>query len=178
MPVILCGDWKEASVDMSTCSSGPMSLLIKYVGFHPHVSGILRITLGWHSLQKKFHWLNAFAFLRADHNGNHATYSAFSDALRQVNLTGLSYGSSFQETEDLWVLADTNGNGVLAYEEFKRIDEDCSSAHSNEDIAGEEAIGFEVKKAFSSLVKRRKGYDGLRATLFLIMLDSPMYSRQ
>ncbi|KAK8521923.1 hypothetical protein V6N12_066495 [Hibiscus sabdariffa] len=156
MPVILCGDWKEASVDMSTCSSGPMSLLIKYVGFHPHVSGILR----------------------ADHNGNHATYSAFSDALRQVNLTGLSYGSSFQETEDLWVLADTNGNGVLAYEEFKRIDEDCSSAHSNEDIAGEEAIGFEVKKAFSSLVKRRKGYDGLRATLFLIMLDSPMYSRQ
>ncbi|KAE8664923.1 hypothetical protein F3Y22_tig00112738pilonHSYRG01055 [Hibiscus syriacus] len=40
----------------------------------------------------------AFAFLRDDNNNNHITYSAFCDAVRQVNLTGLSYGLSFQET--------------------------------------------------------------------------------
>ncbi|KAK8499617.1 hypothetical protein V6N13_131972 [Hibiscus sabdariffa] len=92
----------------------------------------------------------------AGNNGNNITYSAFCDALRQVNLTGLSYGLSFQETKDLWVQADTNGNGVLEYEEFKRIwdatwlrhtDEDCSLADLNEGIAEEEAIGFAVKKA-------------------------------
>ncbi|GMI75956.1 hypothetical protein like AT1G02270 [Hibiscus trionum] len=98
----------------------------------------------------------AFAFLRSDNNGNNITYSAFCDALRQVNLTGLSYGLSFQETKDLWVQADTNGNGVLDYEEFKRIwdatwlqhmDEDCSLADLNEGVAEEETFGFAVKKA-------------------------------
>lgn len=87
---------------------------------------------------------DAFAFLRAENNGNYITYSAFCDALRQVliilleiislmglvkfspflnhlqvNLTGISHGLSFQETKDLWVQADTDGNGVLDYEEFK-----------------------------------------------------------
>ncbi|KAE8685151.1 brix domain-containing family protein [Hibiscus syriacus] len=99
---------------------------------------------------------DAFAFLRDDNNGNSITYSAFCDALRQVNLTCLSYGLSFQETKGLWVQADTNGNGILDYEEFKRIwdatwlqhmDEGCSLADSNEGIAEEEAIGFSVKKA-------------------------------
>lgn len=37
----------------------------------------------------------------------------------QVNLTGLSHGLSFQETKDLWVQADADGNGVVDYEEFK-----------------------------------------------------------
>ncbi|KAK8284367.1 hypothetical protein V6Z12_D08G155500 [Gossypium hirsutum] len=99
---------------------------------------------------------DAFAFLRADSSGNHITYSAFCDALRQVNLTGLSHGLSFQETKDLWVQADADGNGVVDYEEFKRIwdatwlqhmDEDCSLEDLNEGIAEDEAIGFAVKKA-------------------------------
>ncbi|KHG19129.1 hypothetical protein F383_26300 [Gossypium arboreum] len=99
---------------------------------------------------------DAFAFLRADSSGNHVTYSAFCNALRQVNLTGLSHGLSFQETKDLWVQADADGNGVVDYEEFKRIwdatwlqhmDEDCSLEDSNEGIAEDEAIGFAVKKA-------------------------------
>jgi hypothetical protein len=37
----------------------------------------------------------------------------------QVNLIGLPYGLSSQETEDLWMQADINGNGVVGYEEFK-----------------------------------------------------------
>lgn len=39
--------------------------------------------------------------------------------LIQVNLIGLPYGLSSQETEDLWMQADINGNGVVGYEEFK-----------------------------------------------------------
>lgn len=39
--------------------------------------------------------------------------------LIQVNLIGLPYGLSSQETEDLWMQADINGNGVVEYEEFK-----------------------------------------------------------
>ncbi|WRX22294.1 Cyclin, partial [Theobroma cacao] len=62
---------------------------------------------------------DAFSFLSADNNGNYITYSAFCKALRQVNLTGFSLRLSFQETKDLWVQADIDGNGVLDYEEFK-----------------------------------------------------------
>ncbi|KAE8679569.1 brix domain-containing family protein [Hibiscus syriacus] len=114
--------------------------------------GIIKYQLKKVSLSEN----DAFTFIRDDNNSNHTTYSAFCDALRQVNLTGLSYGLCFQEMKDLWVQADTNGNGVLDYEEFKRIwdatwlqqmDEECSLADLNEGIAEEEAIGFAVKKA-------------------------------
>ncbi|XVF72910.1 hypothetical protein PTKIN_Ptkin12aG0158500 [Pterospermum kingtungense] len=114
--------------------------------------GIIKYQLQKASLAEN----DAFAFLRAENNGNYITYSAFCDALRQVNLTGLSHGLSFQETKDLWVQADTDGNGVLDYEEFKRIwdstwskhkDEDCSLEESNENIEEEETMGFAVKNA-------------------------------
>ncbi|MBA0636117.1 hypothetical protein Godav_029098 [Gossypium davidsonii] len=113
--------------------------------------GIIKFQLQKASLAEN----DAFAFLRADNSVDHITYSAFCDALRQVNLTGLSYGLSFQDTKDLWVQADFDGNGVLDYEEFKRIwnstwsdhmDEDCSSDDSNEGNE-EETVGFTVKNA-------------------------------
>ncbi|CAK7348600.1 unnamed protein product [Dovyalis caffra] len=62
---------------------------------------------------------DAFAVLKADNHGNFITYSAFCEALRQLNLVGLPYGLSSRETEDLWMQADVNGNGVVEYEEFK-----------------------------------------------------------
>lgn len=88
---------------------------------------------------------DAFAFLKADNNGDVITYSAFCEALHQVfkyqplsldllatmnikndfafivqvNLVGQPYGLSFQETNDLWKQADVDGNGVVNYEEFK-----------------------------------------------------------
>ncbi|KAE8693680.1 hypothetical protein F3Y22_tig00110794pilonHSYRG00068 [Hibiscus syriacus] len=113
--------------------------------------GIIKFQLQKASLAER----DAFAFLRADNNVNHITYSAFCDALRQVNLTGLSYGLSFQDTKYLWLQADFDGNGVLDYEEFKRIwnstwsehmDGDCSSDNLNEGKE-EVAIGFAVKNA-------------------------------
>ncbi|KAK8478272.1 hypothetical protein V6N13_028135 [Hibiscus sabdariffa] len=109
--------------------------------------GIIKYQLEKASLDEK----DAFDFLRGDNNGNYITYSAFCDALKQLNLTGLS----FQETKELWVQADVDGNGVLDYDEFKRIwsstcpvhmDEDNNLEDSN-DGSMKEAIGLAVKNA-------------------------------
>lgn len=37
----------------------------------------------------------------------------------QLNLIGNCYGLSVKETNDLWVQADIDGNGVIDYNEFK-----------------------------------------------------------
>ncbi|KAG6786948.1 hypothetical protein POTOM_008569 [Populus tomentosa] len=118
------------------------------------VFGIIKCQLQKASLVEN----DAFAFLKADNNGNFITYSAFCEALRQVNLIGLPYGLSSQETEDLWMQVDINGNGVVGYEEFKRSiwnsecseprEENCSErTGDSEQGLEEEAIGFNVKKA-------------------------------
>ncbi|KAK8485872.1 hypothetical protein V6N11_066239 [Hibiscus sabdariffa] len=112
--------------------------------------GIIKYHLQKASLDEK----DAFEFLRGDNNDNYITYSAFCDALKQLNLTGLQ-GLSFQETKELWTQADFDANGVLDYEEFKRIWNSTCSVHMDEDNdweesndgAGKEAIGFAVKNA-------------------------------
>ncbi|XP_061960921.1 uncharacterized calcium-binding protein At1g02270-like isoform X1 [Populus nigra] len=118
------------------------------------VFGIIKCQLQKASLVEN----NAFSFLKAGDHGNFTTYSAFCEALRQVNLIGLPYGLTSQETEDLWMQADINRNGVVEYEEFKRRiwdsecaelrEENCSerTGDSEHDIV-EEAIGFNVKNA-------------------------------
>lgn len=93
--------------------------------------------------------VDAFTFLKGDQDEDFITYPAFLEALRQVsfiknfetehevknprrsirftcsllliqvNLIGVPYGLDFQETRDLWVQADIDGNGVVDYEEFK-----------------------------------------------------------
>ncbi|KAK0592777.1 hypothetical protein LWI29_025188 [Acer saccharum] len=64
---------------------------------------------------------DTFAFLRADNDGDYITYSGFCEALQQLNLTGHHHGLSVEETEDLWVQADIDGNGIVDYKEFQRI---------------------------------------------------------
>ncbi|XP_052874229.1 uncharacterized calcium-binding protein At1g02270-like isoform X2 [Gossypium arboreum] len=160
MPVILCGDWngsKRGHVYKFLRSQGFVSSYDiaheytdsdadahKWVSHRNHRGNICGVDFIWlrnpHKSQKllKISWAEA----------------AF--GIIKVNLTGLSHGLSFQETKDLWVQADADGNGVVDYEEFKRIwdatwlqhmDEDCSLEDSNEGIAEDEAIGFAVKKA-------------------------------
>lgn len=94
---------------------------------------------------------DAFSFLKGDNLGDFVTYSAFCDALRQVrfignndicgvkffwetiyllrllqvNLVGVPCGLTFQETRDLWIQADIDGNGVVDYEEFKVTIHSC-----------------------------------------------------
>ncbi|XP_044491366.1 uncharacterized calcium-binding protein At1g02270-like isoform X2 [Mangifera indica] len=101
---------------------------------------------------------DAFAFLKADNNGDVITYSAFCEALRQVNLVGQPYGLSCQETNDLWKQADIDGNGVVSYEEFKRMwNSTCSvqikdnfsdNTDTSKECTEQEIVGFTVKNAF------------------------------
>ncbi|XP_050238697.1 uncharacterized calcium-binding protein At1g02270-like [Mercurialis annua] len=100
---------------------------------------------------------DAFAFFKADEPGDFITYSAFCEGLRQVNLIGLPYGLSFQQTKELWIQADIDGNGFVEYEEFKeRIwksscpeQEQCTASVEDSEQGKEEteAIGFAVKNA-------------------------------
>ncbi|KAG6714420.1 hypothetical protein I3842_05G201700 [Carya illinoinensis] len=62
---------------------------------------------------------DAFAFLKADNHGDYITFSGFCEALRQLNLTGHCNGLSVEETKELWVQADIDGNGVVDYTEFQ-----------------------------------------------------------
>ncbi|OAY48786.1 uncharacterized calcium-binding protein At1g02270 [Manihot esculenta] len=110
---------------------------------------------------------DAFAIFKADEPGDCITYSTFCEGLRQVNLIGLPCGLSFQQTKDLWILVDVDGNGIVDYEEFmQRIwnssclvqEEDCTS--NTEDTAlgvEEEAVGFTVKNAHLSPREAEKG---------------------
>ncbi|XWS50248.1 hypothetical protein CRYUN_Cryun12cG0072100 [Craigia yunnanensis] len=102
---------------------------------------------------------DAFAFLKADNDGDYITYLGFCEALRQLNITGHRHGLSVEETKDLWVQADIDGNGVVDRKEFQqRIWKATSSEQRDEhSIEGqdraaaeyrqEQAIGFSVKNA-------------------------------
>ncbi|XP_022722698.1 uncharacterized calcium-binding protein At1g02270-like [Durio zibethinus] len=102
---------------------------------------------------------DAFAFLKADNDGDYITYLGFCEALRQLNITGHCHGLSVEETKDLWVQADIDGNGVVDREEFqqriwKGTWSEQRDEHSNEGRDGaaaeyrqEQAVGFSVKNA-------------------------------
>ncbi|KAB1212390.1 hypothetical protein CJ030_MR5G020703 [Morella rubra] len=100
---------------------------------------------------------DAFAFLKGDNHSDFITCSAFSEALRQVNLIGLPYGLSFQEIKDLWAQADINGDGVVHDEEFKQklwnltssVQPEYLQTNIIEPKVGEdgETVGLKVKNA-------------------------------
>lgn len=98
---------------------------------------------------------DAFAFLKADNHADYITYSAFCDALRQLNLTGHCHGLTDVEIKDLWVQADIDGNGVLDYKEFQQrvwnpIWSEYRDENGYEDTVKsteQQAIGFSVKNA-------------------------------
>ncbi|CAN1157002.1 Uncharacterized calcium-binding protein At1g02270 [Linum perenne] len=116
------------------------------IGWAEAAFGIIKYQLQKASLKES----DAFAFLKADNPGDFITYSSFCEGLRQVHLSGHPYGMSFLETKDLWNQADADGNGVLDYEEFKRIwNASCCSLQPDESgrETGEEAMGFVVKDA-------------------------------
>uniref|UniRef100_A0A0R0FT06 EF-hand domain-containing protein n=2 Tax=Glycine max TaxID=3847 RepID=A0A0R0FT06_SOYBN len=100
---------------------------------------------------------DAFAFLKGDNYADSVTYFSFSEALRQVKLIGVPYGLRFQQLQDLWNQADADGNGVIDFEEFKKIWNSTCPEHVLENLNGctedcnteqeQEAIGFKVKNA-------------------------------
>ncbi|KAE9464625.1 hypothetical protein C3L33_03422, partial [Rhododendron williamsianum] len=109
---------------------------------------------------------DAFAFLKADSQGDYITYSGFCEALRQLSLLGHCHGLSVEETKDLWVQADIDGNGVLDYKEFQqRIwnptwldqrNEICNEVWEHVDST-EQTIGFSVKNAVLFPTEVEKG---------------------
>ncbi|XP_057479417.1 uncharacterized calcium-binding protein At1g02270-like [Actinidia eriantha] len=109
---------------------------------------------------------DAFAFLKADSLGDYITYSGFCEALRQLNLLGHCHGLSVEETKELWVQADIDGNGVLDYKEFQqRIwnptwseqrGEICYEVWDDVDNT-EQTIGFSIKNAVLFPTEVEKG---------------------
>ncbi|KAJ8632488.1 hypothetical protein MRB53_025824 [Persea americana] len=99
---------------------------------------------------------DAFAFLKADSHGDYITYSSFCQALHQLDST-YPHGLTAEETKNLWIQADIDGNGVVDYEEFKqRIwDPKCSEeleeiSQGRKDVkknAEQLAMCFNVKNA-------------------------------
>ncbi|KAI4307009.1 hypothetical protein L6164_030244 [Bauhinia variegata] len=99
----------------------------------------------------------AFAFLKAD-NEDCITYSGLCEALRQLNLIGHRHGLSVQETMDLWIQADTDGNGFIDYKEFQKqiwnpagsdVGDENKNKQNKDNSNGsqEQSIGFTVKNA-------------------------------
>ncbi|XP_059667332.1 uncharacterized calcium-binding protein At1g02270 [Cornus florida] len=109
---------------------------------------------------------DAFAFLKADSHGDYITYNGFCEALRQLNLIGHCHGLSLEETKDLWVQADIDGNGVLDYKEFQQRIWNPTWSEQREEIgidgrgevkSTEQAIGFSVKNAVLFPTEVEKG---------------------
>ncbi|CAN8310961.1 unnamed protein product [Cochlearia groenlandica] len=113
---------------------------------------------------------NAFAFLGANKHSDSLTYPDFCQALQKINLTGIPHGLSFQETKELWVRADLDGNGVFDYDELKKIwnmtmmnqsgyckESVVHSEKEEEEEEEEEAIGLKVNKAVLFPQEAEKG---------------------
>ncbi|KAL1565478.1 hypothetical protein AAHA92_07690 [Salvia divinorum] len=109
---------------------------------------------------------SAFAFLKGNGQGHGISYYAFCEALQQLNLIGHCYGLNKEEIHELWVQADTDGNGVLDYDEFKqRIwnaysgqGEKVNEGDRGESIlAMEQTIGFSIKNAVLFPTEVEKG---------------------
>ncbi|XP_057800750.1 uncharacterized calcium-binding protein At1g02270-like [Salvia miltiorrhiza] len=108
---------------------------------------------------------DAFAFLKADNDGDCISYAGFCEALRQLNLIGHCNGLSNEEIQGLWVQTDMDGNGVVDYKEFKQRIWNASwfeqgvEANEEDSLATdtEQAIGFSVKNAVLFPTEVEKG---------------------
>ncbi|CAL5344225.1 unnamed protein product [Camellia sinensis] len=112
---------------------------------------------------------DAFAFLKADSNGDYITYAGFCEALRQLNLIGHSHGLSVEGAHDLWVQADIDGNGVIDYKKFQQRIWNPTWSDQRDEISNEvwednvvdnnmgQAIGFSVKNAVLFPTEVEKG---------------------
>ncbi|KAE8719677.1 Ovate family protein 5 [Hibiscus syriacus] len=160
LPIMLCGDWngsKRGHVYKFLRSQGFVSsydTAHRYTDADAHKNQLRKASLTED---------DAFAFLKADNDGDYITYSGFCEALRQFNIIGHRHGLSVEETKELWVQADIDGNGVVDYKEFQqRIwkptwsesrDGDGKEGQDRGHKGGEkhsrkkQAIGFSVKNA-------------------------------
>ncbi|XP_062157367.1 uncharacterized calcium-binding protein At1g02270-like isoform X2 [Alnus glutinosa] len=180
IPIILCGDWngsKRGHVYKFLRSQGFVSSYDtaheytdsdadahKWVSHRNHRGNICGVDFIWLCNPNKAlkplrtSWAEAvFGIIKGDNHVDFIKFSNFCEALRQVNLIGLPCGLSFPEIKDLWAQADINGDGVVDYEEFKKIWNPTWSGQTEENLetsveelkqsTTKEAIGFKVKNA-------------------------------
>ncbi|KAA0061375.1 putative calcium-binding protein [Cucumis melo var. makuwa] len=108
---------------------------------------------------------DAFAFLKADNDGDYITYSGFCEGLRQLNLTGHLHGLSVEEINDLWVQADRDGNGILDHNEFQQRIWNSTGTEERDEKSNEvepkenqeQTIGFSVENAVLFPAEVEKG---------------------
>nr|GEV22612.1 uncharacterized calcium-binding protein At1g02270-like isoform X1 [Tanacetum cinerariifolium] len=120
------------------------------------VFGLFKYHLRRASLTEK----DAFAILKAENDGDYITYAGFCEALRQLNFIGHPYGLSMEETKDLWVQADIDGNNVLDFKEFQqRIWNPSRCEQPDEDNVNNTrlTIGYSVKNAVLYPSEAEKG---------------------
>ncbi|XP_073009865.1 uncharacterized calcium-binding protein At1g02270-like isoform X4 [Typha latifolia] len=171
MPIILCGDWngsKRGHVYKILRSQGFVS---SYDTAHQYTDSdadahknLLRAA----SLSED----NAFALLKGDSPGDYITYSSFCQALCQLGLLRHPDCLSSQETEDLWIQADIDGNGVMNYEEFQqRIWNPKSSEQPEENF---EQVN-NARKTESGPVKKAFGFSVKDAVLFPPEMEKGMW---
>ncbi|XP_073009862.1 uncharacterized calcium-binding protein At1g02270-like isoform X1 [Typha latifolia] len=132
------------------------------------VFGIIKNLLRAASLSED----NAFALLKGDSPGDYITYSSFCQALCQLGLLRHPDCLSSQETEDLWIQADIDGNGVMNYEEFQqRIWNPKSSEQPEENF---EQVN-NARKTESGPVKKAFGFSVKDAVLFPPEMEKGMW---
>ncbi|WVY91614.1 hypothetical protein V8G54_037128 [Vigna mungo] len=175
LPIILCGDWngsKRGHVYKFLRSQGFVSSYDvahhytdadahKWVSHHNHLGNICAVDFIWLLNPDKYQkllqtsWSEAlFSMFKVD-NEDCITYSSFCAALRQLNLIGHCHGLSVEETKDLWVQAEINGNGVIDYKGYLQqiwnptgsVQRDEKNGQHDDEADGSETIGFNVKNA-------------------------------
>ncbi|KAM7266805.1 hypothetical protein ACFE04_008971 [Oxalis oulophora] len=129
------------------------------------VFGMFKYLLRKASLREE----DAFSFLKTDNDGDFVTYSDFWGALRQLNLIGHRHGLTDEETKDLWVQADIDGNGILDYQEFQQQIWNPLSSEQRDEMGYEvkddqvksnpqQTIGFNVKNGILFPPEVEKGF--------------------
>ncbi|GFY83382.1 calcium-binding endonuclease/exonuclease/phosphatase family [Actinidia rufa] len=167
LPVILCGDWngtKEVIFSSSLDLRGKKGASFMEMWSSLFDSyALMKYLLRRASLTDN----DAFAFLKADSQGDYITYAGFREALRQLNVIGHRHGLCVEETRELWVQADIDGNGVLDYKEFQhriwnptwseKRDEVRNMAWEDDVENMDQTIGFSVKNAVLFPTEVEKG---------------------
>ncbi|KAK4403721.1 putative calcium-binding protein [Sesamum angolense] len=207
LPILLCGDWngsKSGHVYKFLRSQGFISSYdaAHVVSHRNHRGNICGVDFIWLLNPNRYRKLlktswsealagmlkhqlkrvsltedDAFAFLKADSEGDYITYFGFYEALQQLNLVGHCHGLCNEEVKELWLQADVDRNGVIDYKEFKQQiwntysdqgERERDNIWETSSMAQYKPSDSVSRTQFSSQQKSRKEC-GLKITLFLIM---------
>ncbi|KVI10085.1 EF-hand-like domain-containing protein [Cynara cardunculus var. scolymus] len=137
----------------------------KWVSHRNHRGNICGVDFIWLLNPNKYRkvlktsWSDAvFGLFKADNDGDYITYSGFCEALRQLNFIGHPNGLSKEETKDLWVQADIDGNGQRIWKPMKYEQTEDAIKIQEDVVNGTQlTIGYNVKNAVLYPSEAEKG---------------------